>query len=146
MDMVFRDAECRLRKEHAPAKAPCVSNVKPPDGTTTSSQAAWRRKIGELCLYPFLSHGVARRTCPRRLGSNIQDGCEIRRGGPNRCWEVGGGRTTRQPGQVRKEAALTRPGGSLSSLPLCSPYHHLALSGRPAGPLDIGPDAIKSLA
>jgi hypothetical protein len=34
--------------------------------------------------------------------------------------EVGVGRTTRQPGQVRKEAALTRLGGSLSSLPLGS--------------------------
>ena len=33
-------------------------------------------------------------------------------------WEVGGGRFTRQPGQVRKEAALTRPSGFLSSLPL----------------------------
>jgi hypothetical protein len=151
MDMVFHDAECRLRKEHAPAKDPCVSSVKPQMGRRLPRKPSltrfpWRRKTGELCLYLFLSHGVAHRTCPRRLGSNIQDGCEIRPGGPNRCWEVGGGRTTRQPGQVRKEAALTRPGGSLSSLPLCSPYHHLALSGRPAGPLDIGPDAIKSLA
>ena len=31
--------------------------------------------------------------------------------------EVGEGRTARQPGQVRKEAALTRQGGSLSNLP-----------------------------
>ena len=33
-------------------------------------------------------------------------------------WEVGGGRFTRQPGQVRKEAALTSLGGSSFSLPL----------------------------
>ena len=32
--------------------------------------------------------------------------------------EVGEGRTARQPGQVRKEAALTSQGGSLSNLPL----------------------------
>ena len=37
---------------------------------------------------------------------------------PNRGREVGGGRSTRQPGQVRKEAALTRTGGSSSNLPL----------------------------
>src|SRR5580700_9518867 len=42
MEMVFRDAECRLRKERAPAQAPCVSSVKLPDGTTTSSQASSR--------------------------------------------------------------------------------------------------------
>src|SRR6185312_12189297 len=30
--------------------------------------------------------------------------------GPIWVWEVGGGRTTRQPGQVRKEAALTSTG------------------------------------
>ena len=44
------------------------------------------------------------------------------RDGPHRRREVGGGRSTRQPGQVRKEAALTRPGGSLSSLPLLLLY------------------------
>ena len=38
--------------------------------------------------------------------------------GPHRRREVGEGRTARQPGQVRKEAALTRQGGSLSNLPL----------------------------
>ena len=37
--------------------------------------------------------------------------------GPHRRREVGEGRTARQPGQVRKEAALTRQGGSLSNLP-----------------------------
>jgi hypothetical protein len=51
----------------------------------------------------------------------IREACENPPRGPNSGWEVGGGRTTRQPGQVRKEAALTRPGGSLSSLPL-SPF------------------------
>ena len=38
--------------------------------------------------------------------------------GPHRRREVGEGRTARQPGQVRKEAALTSQGGSLSNLPL----------------------------
>src|SRR5436305_5095127 len=35
---------------------------------------------------------------------------------PNRDWEIGGGRATRQPGQVRKEAALTRSGSGRSSV------------------------------
>src|SRR5579862_7488187 len=35
---------------------------------------------------------------------------------PNRGWEIGGGRATRQPGQVRKEAALTRSGSGRSSV------------------------------
>ena len=35
---------------------------------------------------------------------------------PYRTREVGVGRFTRQPGQVRKEAALTGPSGSSSSL------------------------------
>src|SRR6266481_2998935 len=35
---------------------------------------------------------------------------------PNKDREVGGGRATRQPGQVRKEAALTRSGSGRSSV------------------------------
>src|SRR5262249_3053332 len=35
---------------------------------------------------------------------------------PNRDREIGGGRATRQPGQVRKEAALTRAGSGRSSV------------------------------
>src|SRR5437763_16044467 len=35
---------------------------------------------------------------------------------PNRAREIGGGRATRQPGQVRKEAALTRSGSGRSSV------------------------------
>src|SRR5947209_17008620 len=35
---------------------------------------------------------------------------------PNRPWEIGGRRATRQPGQVRKEAALTRSGSGRSSV------------------------------
>ena len=64
--------------------------------------------------------------------------------GPNRGWEVGGGRTTRQPGQVRKEAALTRPGGSLSSLPLSAVALDRTMgqawsyAGGAAGPRGIG--------
>src|SRR6202451_4686256 len=34
----------------------------------------------------------------------------------NRDGEIGGGRATRQPGQVRKEAALTRSGSGRSSV------------------------------
>src|SRR3954468_16962403 len=35
---------------------------------------------------------------------------------PNKRREIGGGRATRQPGQVRKEAALTRSGSGRSSV------------------------------
>src|ERR1700692_4478902 len=35
---------------------------------------------------------------------------------PNKGREMGGGRATRQPGQVRKEAALTRSGSGRSSV------------------------------
>src|SRR5476649_2788027 len=35
---------------------------------------------------------------------------------PNKHREIGGGRATRQPGQVRKEAALTRSGSGRSSV------------------------------
>src|ERR1700692_1435760 len=35
---------------------------------------------------------------------------------PNKDREMGGGRATRQPGQVRKEAALTRSGSGRSSV------------------------------
>src|SRR5437763_9581954 len=35
---------------------------------------------------------------------------------PNKGREFGGGRATRQPGQVRKEAALTRSGSGRSSV------------------------------
>src|SRR5882672_2676854 len=35
---------------------------------------------------------------------------------PNKDREIGGGRATRQPGQVRKEAALTRSGSGRSSV------------------------------
>ena len=53
--------------------------------------------------------------------------------GPNRRREVGGGRSTRQPGQVRKEAALTRPGGSLSNLPPRHPHEEKRHRGEPCG-------------
>src|ERR1700738_2236498 len=135
--------------------APPVSSVKLPHGTTATSQASsrngpftrffWLGKQDSCVFTPTYPTGPRARTWPRRLGSSIQDGCEIRPRGPNRCWEVGGGRTTRQPGQVRKEAALTRPGGSLSSLPL------LALPRRgfvrqAGGAAGIGAAPIKSLA
>ena len=44
--------------------------------------------------------------------------CTGRAAARYRLREVGEGRFTRQPGQVRKEAALTGPSGSSSSLPL----------------------------
>src|SRR5579859_6599428 len=42
--------------------------------------------------------------------------CFPRHLAPNRDREIGGGRATRQPGQVRKEAALTRSGSGRSSV------------------------------
>ncbi len=57
--------------------------------------------------------------------------CAWRADGPHGGREVGEGRTARQPGQVRKEAALTRQGGSLSNLPP-SPWHEAADGGAPS--------------
>src|ERR1700744_5377115 len=55
---------------------------------------------------------------PRFSGRNkvLRPACFPAGLGPNRRGEVGGGRATRQPGQVRKEAALTRSGSGRSSV------------------------------
>src|ERR1700756_3183495 len=45
----------------------------------------------------------------------LRPACFLRLLAPNRGREVGGGRATRQPGQVRKEAALTSSGSGRSS-------------------------------
>src|SRR3954466_2461704 len=47
---------------------------------------------------------------------------------PNRDREIGGGRATRQPGQVRKEAALTRSGSGRSSVSYLF-FERIALGG-----------------
>src|SRR5437870_5446428 len=48
---------------------------------------------------------------------------------PNRDREIGGGRATRQPGQVRKEAALTRSGSGRSSVSYLF-FERIAQGGR----------------
>src|SRR5579862_7595167 len=48
--------------------------------------------------------------------STCQSACFPALLAPNRDREIGGGRATRQPGQVRKEAALTRSGSGRSSV------------------------------
>src|SRR6476660_2161533 len=58
---------------------------------------------------------------------------------PNKNREIGGGRATRQPGQVRKEAALTRSGSGRSSVSYLF-FERIALEA--AGPhpaLDFAP-------
>src|SRR6476469_3074606 len=50
---------------------------------------------------------------------------------PNKDREIGGGRATRQPGQVRKEAALTRSGSGRSSVSYLF-FERIALK-RPQG-------------
>src|SRR5205085_12113688 len=58
---------------------------------------------------------------------------------PNRPWEIGGGRATRQPGQVRKEAALTRSGSGRSSVSYRF-SERIATDRGPAAPaLDFAP-------
>src|SRR5882672_5167321 len=47
---------------------------------------------------------------------------------PNKDREIGGGRATRQPGQVRKEAALTRSGSGRSSVSYLF-FERIALGG-----------------
>src|SRR5712692_10507909 len=51
---------------------------------------------------------------------------------PNKDREIGGGRATRQPGQVRKEAALTRSGSGRSSVSYLFSWANRAKSGDPA--------------
>src|SRR5438132_13688237 len=51
---------------------------------------------------------------------------------PNRDREIGGGRATRQPGQVRKEAALTRSGSGRSSVSYLFFRANRAHGGKPA--------------
>src|SRR3984885_10327926 len=46
----------------------------------------------------------------------LRPACFPGRLAPNKDREIGGGRATRQPGQVRKEAALTRSGSGRSSV------------------------------
>src|SRR4051794_11308566 len=50
---------------------------------------------------------------------------------PNKDGEIGGGRATRQPGQVRKEAALTRSGSGRSSVSYLF-FERIARGKRPA--------------
>src|SRR5882762_2933802 len=50
---------------------------------------------------------------------------------PNKDREIGGGRATRQPGQVRKEAALTRSGSGRSSVSYLFFRANRAKSGHP---------------
>src|SRR5437773_1012135 len=49
---------------------------------------------------------------------------------PNKDREIGGGRATRQPGQVRKEAALTRSGSGRSSVSYLF-FERIARGGGP---------------
>src|SRR4051794_30554578 len=53
---------------------------------------------------------------------------------PNKDREIGGGRATRQPGQVRKEAALTRSGSGRSSVSYLF-FERIAPGGGKACPL-----------
>src|SRR6202165_4995205 len=57
---------------------------------------------------------------------------------PNKGREIGGGRATRQPGQVRKEAALTRSGSGRSSVSYLF-FKRIAQDGLPRPALDSVP-------
>src|SRR3954451_20567943 len=57
---------------------------------------------------------------------------------PNRDREIGGGRATRQPGQVRKEAALTRSGSGRSSVSYLFFERIAQNAGEPRAVLDSG--------
>src|ERR1700682_4807333 len=57
---------------------------------------------------------------------------------PNKDREIGGGRATRQPGQVRKEAALTRSGSGRSSVSYLF-FERIAQDGLPRPALDSVP-------
>ena len=73
MDMVFRDDECRIRKDNAPAnfatikhmasnlmrRAPartaCASNAASPPGTTTTSPASSPGRVESFTRFPWLA-------------------------------------------------------------------------------------------
>src|SRR6476646_395523 len=61
-------------------------------------------------------HRARRRRGPLAGYGGISPACFPNLLAPNRDREIGGGRATRQPGQVRKEAALTRSGSGRSSV------------------------------
>src|SRR5579862_2108227 len=68
--------------------------------------------------------------------STCQSACFPALLAPNRDREIGGGRATRQPGQIRKEAALTRSGSGRSSVSyLFSSESRMAPTGAPRRPL-----------
>src|SRR6476619_6911739 len=61
-------------------------------------------------------HRARRRRGPLAGYGGISPACFPNLLAPNRDREIGGGRATRQSGQVRKEAALTRSGSGRSSI------------------------------
>src|ERR1700694_3264438 len=56
------------------------------------------------------------RVSAQALQTRSRHACFPRLLAPNKDREIGGGGATRQPGQVRKEAALTRSGSGRSSV------------------------------
>src|ERR1700732_396535 len=66
-------------------------------------------------MIELIGHGVLE--TPLSRGMTTEDpACFPGLLAPNKDREIGGGRATRQPGQVRKEAALTRSGSGRSSV------------------------------
>src|SRR6202022_2529195 len=66
-------------------------------------------------MIELIGHGVL--DTPLSRGMTTEDpACFPGLLAPNKDREIGGGRATRQPGQVRKEAALTRSGSGRSSV------------------------------
>src|SRR4051794_36473524 len=61
---------------------------------------------------------------------------------PNSAREIGGGRATRQPGQVRKEAALTRSGSGRSSVSYLF-FERIAQDGLSRPALEFAPSVFR---
>src|SRR5262249_13586163 len=76
-----------------------------------------RKRVIQYAAAPRLTVGPAITGYPAFAGYDSRgSACFPALLAPNRDREIGGGRATRQPGQVRKEAALTRSGSGRSSV------------------------------
>ena len=127
------------RKEKADsgsfAYKPLISLETAKEKVWKSLEKAWK-KLGNpwKSLETLGIPGKTLRAGRRRVGrgGGLARPCAQGAHSPDKAREVGEGRTARQPGQVRKEAALTSQGGSLSNLLPANPPFRLCPALRAA--------------
>src|SRR5512135_3180141 len=85
------------------------ANARSPTGTVSCASCGWSDQTDSMCSSDRANHGQPFHRQNRAVAARVKPTCLAFR----HYWpdisprEVGGGRATRQPGQVRKEAALT---------------------------------------